>query len=284
VLAVLFPGQGSQAQNMREQVERFLPGLLELARSEVGDDFLERADEGTRWAQPAIFCAALAGWEQLRGDSRPAFMAGHSLGELTALVAAEAISPPDGLRLVTERGRLMQRAAERAGDGGMLAVLGDGGPAVAATAARHGLTLANDNAPGQLVLSGDRDLLRAAAADLEELRLKTRMLAVSGAFHSSAMASAEAALRDVLAAVEVREPRVPVFSCVTAEPFDDVRGRLAQSLTRPVRWREVVEALHARGVRRFVETGPGRILTGLVRRTLDGVVAEALRSPEAARA
>ena len=121
-LALLFPGQGSQTADMRDQVERHRPDLLALAHAEVSDDLFERAGDGTRWAQPAIFCAALAGYEVLKDRYEPALMAGHSLGEISALVAAGALDAEDGLRLVAARGRLMQEAAEETGDGGMLAV------------------------------------------------------------------------------------------------------------------------------------------------------------------
>src|SRR5919112_6282373 len=127
-IALLFPGQGSQTADMRETVERHRPDLLELAFEEVGQDLFERAADGTRWAQPAIYCAALAGAEELRANGRDGdaveadVMAGHSLGEITALVAAEALNAEDGLRLVAERGRFMQEAAEETGDGGMTAV------------------------------------------------------------------------------------------------------------------------------------------------------------------
>ncbi|MGH2781534.1 MAG: acyltransferase domain-containing protein, partial [Thermoleophilaceae bacterium] len=114
-LAMLFPGQGSQTADMREQVERHRPDLLELTRAEVSDDLFERADQGTRWAQPAIFCAALAGYAVLEERYRPDLMAGHSLGEISALVAAGALAAEDGLRLVAARGRLMQEAAEQTG-------------------------------------------------------------------------------------------------------------------------------------------------------------------------
>src|SRR4051812_7967952 len=117
-LAVLFPGQGSQTPAMRELVGRLRPDLLELAPPPVGEDPFERVDDGTRFAQPAIFCAALAGWESLKGELRPDVLAGHSLGEITALVAAGALSDADALHLVAARGRLMQEAG---GQGGMLA-------------------------------------------------------------------------------------------------------------------------------------------------------------------
>ena len=151
---MLFPGQGSQTADMRDQVERHRPDLLELAQSEVSDDLFERAGDGTRWAQPAIFCAALAGYEVLKDRYEPDLMAGHSLGEISALVAAGALDAEDGLRLVAARGRLMQEAAEETGDGGMLAVRARDRATVEQVAAQAGLSIANDNAPDQLVLSG----------------------------------------------------------------------------------------------------------------------------------
>ena len=283
-LAVLFPGQGSQAPDMREQVELVRPDLVRLALAHVGDDPFARVHEGTRWTQPAIFCAALAGWQRLREEAEPGLMAGHSLGEISALVAAGALAEEDGLRLVTARGRLMQEAVEGAGETGMLAVLGNDREAVLSAARRHGLTVSNDNAPAQVVLSGSLTALDAASAELEERGLRARRLPVAGAFHSPFVAPAVAPFRRLLAEIEVRKPRVPVLSCVTAEPFDDVRERLAQALTSPVRWTDVARSLRARGARRFIETGPGRVLTGLIRRTLDDVEAEALHPLEVARA
>ncbi len=273
-LALLFPGQGSQTSDMRDLVERFRPELVERAIDAVGEDPFPRANDGTRWAQPAIFCAALAGWESLRDALEPDLMAGHSLGEITALVAAGALSEDDGLRLVVERGRLMQEAGERAGDNGMLAVRGSSED-VEETAERHGLTVANDNSPEQIVLSGPASGLEAAAAELTERRIRAKHLPVGGAFHSPAMAPAAAPFRELLAEVEVSEPSVPVLSCVTAEPFDDVRERLAEAITSPVRWLGVMRSLRALGASRYVETGPGKVLTGLVRKSLQDVEADA---------
>jgi [acyl-carrier-protein] S-malonyltransferase len=270
-LAVLFPGQGSQTPDMRERVERERPDLIALAREQVGADPFERADEGTRWAQPAIFCASLAGWEGLRNGPEPDLMAGHSLGEISALVAAAALNEGDGLRVVAERGRLMQEAAEAAGDGGMLAALGDDRETVDEVARSLELTIANDNGPSQVVLSGPAAALDQAAAELKERGLRSRRLAVQGAFHSPAMESVVQPFRELLDDVEVRKPRVPVWSGVTAEPFDDVRQRLAQAIAYPVRWLDVMRAMAARGAARFVEAGPGNVLTGLVRRSLEGV-------------
>jgi malonyl CoA-acyl carrier protein transacylase len=233
----------------------------------VGQDPFVRAEDSTRFAQPAIFCASLAGWSEL---GRPAgdVMAGHSLGELTALVAAEAISEGDGLELVVLRGELMARA----GEGGMLALLGPGAAESAPDlAAAHGLSVANDNCPTQVVLSGPRGALPAAAAAAQERGLRSTDLPVSGAFHSPMMATAVPEFTAALDRVEIRPARVPVLSAVTAQPFDDVRRRLAEALTMPVRWRETMLEARRLGAERFIEVGPGRVLTGLVKRTLSGV-------------
>jgi [acyl-carrier-protein] S-malonyltransferase len=282
-LAVLFPGQGSQTAGMREQVERTLPELAELALREVSDDVFERADDGTRWAQPAIFCAALAGWEELRGDLEPDLMAGHSLGEIAALTAAGALEPADGLRLVAARGRLMQEASEQSA-GGMLAVRARDRDALSAIAADCGVALANDNAPDQVVLSGAVEALDDAAERLAENGMRSRRLPVGGAFHSPLMEPAVEPFRELVDSVEVRRPRLPVMSCVTAEPFEDVRDQLVRAIVSPVRWTAVLESLHARGALRFVETGPGKVLAGLARKTLQGVEADSPLSAEVARA
>jgi malonyl CoA-acyl carrier protein transacylase len=269
--AILFPGQGSQTPDMRDTVARVRPDLLAMAEEVVGEDPFLRAEEGTQFAQPAIFCASLAGWTAL-GSPQGDFMAGHSLGELAALVAAGSLSERSGLELVALRGQLMHEAGLEAGDGGMLALLGAGAAEHAAElAAPHGLSLANDNSPQQIVLSGPRDRLPLAADAAKLLGLRAMELPVTGAFHSPAMAAAVPAFAIALAHADVAEPRVPVFSAVTAEPFEDIRGLLADALTKPVRWRETMLALHARGVERFVEVGPGRVLTGLVKRTLQDV-------------
>ena len=281
---MLFPGQGSQTADMREQVERHRPDLLERARSEVSDDLFERAGDGTRWAQPAIFCAALAGYEVLKDRHEPDLMAGHSLGEISALVAAGALDAEDGLRLVAARGRLMQEAAEETGDGGMLAVRARDRATVEQVATQAGLSIANDNAPDQLVLSGALAALDEAESLLREQRVRAKRLPVAGAFHSPLMEPAVEPFRRLAEHVEVRAPRVPVLSCVTAAPFEDVREQLVQAIVSPVRWTDVMTALHDLGATRYVETGPGRVLTNLVRKSLDDVEAEAPLAMEAANA
>jgi len=272
--ALLFPGQGSQTPEMRDTVAQVRPDLLAMAIEVVGEDPFARVDDGTRFAQPAIFCASLAGFaaldDSVRADAR--FTAGHSLGELGALVAAGVLAERDGLELVALRGALMQEAGETAGNGGMIALLGADAAQRADEVARpHGLSIANDNSPQQVVLSGLSSALPGAEQTAKELGLRAMILPVTGAFHSPLMASAVPAFEQALARVEIHEPQLTVLSAVTAEPFDDVRARLAEALTGPVRWRELLLALHARGVQRFVEVGPGKVLTGLVKRTLKDV-------------
>jgi [acyl-carrier-protein] S-malonyltransferase len=272
--AILFPGQGSQTADMRDLVERVRPDLLEMAVQAVGEDPFPRADEGTHYAQPAIFCASLAGWEAL-GRPIEAFMAGHSLGELGALVAAGALDEREGLELVALRGRLMHQSGLEAedGEGGMIAVLGAGAsdhaPELAET---HGLTVANDNSPMQVVISGAKSRLPDALAHAKELGLRAMELDVTGAFHSPMMAGAVPEFERALADVTFTQPTsTTVISAVTAQPFTDPRRELADALTMPVRWREVMLTLHELGAERFVDVGPGRVLTGLAKRTLSGV-------------
>jgi [acyl-carrier-protein] S-malonyltransferase len=273
VSAILFPGQGSQTPEMRETVAEVRPDLLSLAEQIVGEDPFPRAEEGTKFAQPAIFCASLAGWEAL-GRPSGEFMAGHSLGELAALVAAGCLSERDGLELVALRGKLMQESGERAGDGSMIALMGRGAAENAGTLAdAHRLSVANDNSPQQVVLSGDRSGFEGVTAAARELGLRALELPVTGAFHSPMMAEAVPSFVEALERVEVSPSAdgVTVLSAVTAAPFEDVRAQLAQALTMPVRWRETLLAMHERGADRFVEVGPGRVLTGLVKRTLSDV-------------
>lgn len=269
--AVVFPGQGSQTPDMRDLVAELRPDLLEQAGEVVGEDPFARADEGTNFAQPAIFCASLAGWAAI---GRPAaeLMAGHSLGELAALVAAGALAEREGLELVALRGRLMHEAGEQEGHGGMVAVLGRGASEHAPEIAQaSGLVLANDNSPQQVVLSGARERLPAALAHAKELGLRAMELDVTGAFHSPLMAPAVPEFERALQRTMFTPSSVTVVSAVTAAPFTDPRRELADALTMPVRWRETMVALHELGAERFVDVGPGRVLTGLAKRTLSDV-------------
>jgi [acyl-carrier-protein] S-malonyltransferase len=280
--ALLFPGQGSQTPDMRDAVDEVLPELAARASDAVGEDPFERVGDGTHFAQPALYCASVALW--VRAGSPPAdLIAGHSLGEIGALVAGGSISIDHGLWLAVQRGRVMQEVAGAGPPGGMLALLGDEAT-TRRIATAHWLTVANDNAPGQLILSGAKEDLEAAAEEAKAQRLKAMPLAVSGAFHTEAMARAVPEFRTALARIDVRAPRVPVFSSVTARPFDDIRSELAQALVRPVRWRETLFALRDRGAERFVEVGPAKVLKGLVKRTLSDVEASVLTEREVAHA
>jgi len=269
--AVLFPGQGSQTSEMRDLVAEVRPDLLEQASEIVGSDPFRRTDEGTNFAQPAIFCASLAGWAAI-GRPDAELMAGHSLGELAALVAAGALDEREGLELVALRGRLMHEAGIQAGHGGMVAVLGRGASDHAPEIAEvSGLVVANDNSPQQVVLSGAKDRLPAALAHAKELGLRATELDVTGAFHSPMMASAVPEFERALGATTFTTPRATVVSAVTAQPFTDPRRELADALTMPVRWRETMLTLHELGAERFIDVGPGRVLTGLAKRTLSDV-------------
>jgi [acyl-carrier-protein] S-malonyltransferase len=260
---VLFPGQGSQTPDMRDLVAHRAPELLERCIALVGEDPFPRAGESTRFAQPAIFCASLAGWDALDLDAAAA--AGHSLGELAALAAAGVLSREDALRLVVLRGELMAEADD---SGSMLALVGATAEDAEAIAAAAGVTVANDNAPGQVVLSGPRDALVRAEEAARERGRRALPLDVAGAFHSPSMEPAIGPFREALDATELHEGAFTVFSCASTKPFEDVRAELAGALTRPVRWRETVLALHEAGARRFVEVGPGKVLARLGKRIL----------------
>ncbi|HSZ06068.1 MAG TPA: ACP S-malonyltransferase [Solirubrobacteraceae bacterium] len=267
VTAGLFPGQGSQTSDLRERVQRVVPELLELCVELVGEDPFPRVADSTRYAQPAIFCASIAGWRRWGGRVRPVALAGHSLGELSALVAAGALQQTDGLRLAVSRGELMARASSGR-DEGMLAVLGASDEQVTALAHQHQLVLANDNAPGQVVLAGATERLRAASRAAREQRVRAIPLDVAGAFHSPSMAAAVEPFRAELDRVELSPLAVPVISGASGRPFADIRAELAAAIVRPVRWRAAMLALAELGADTFVDFGPGEVLAKLVRRNL----------------
>lgn len=269
--AVVFPGQGSQVDEMRALVATVRPDLLDAVCELVGSDPFPRVDESTRFAQPAIFCASLAGWDLLQGHVDPVALAGHSLGELTALAAGDAVDAHAALALVVLRGRLMAEAGAASGGGTMLALLGGTPAQAAALAARHGVSVANDNAPGQVVLSGAPEDLAAAASAARADGLRALALDVAGAFHSPQMGAATAPFADALRRVAWRAPRVTVLSCTTAAPFRDPATELADALVRPVQWRRTMEALVALGAGAVVDAGPGQVLAKLARRCAPGI-------------
>jgi [acyl-carrier-protein] S-malonyltransferase len=279
--AVLFPGQGVGDASSRELVADVRPDLLELATELVGADPFERMSEGTAYAQPAVYCASIAGYERL-GRPRAEYFAGHSLGEVGALAAAGAIDDADGVRIVVVRGRVMEEVAGRGEAGGMLAV-GSPRDAAATLASEHGLTLANENSPQQFVLSGPLPAIEAAEAAAKGTGVRAKKLAVAGAFHTEAMASGVDPFRAALDEIDFQEPETPVISSTSAEPFgDDVRDALAASLTSPIRWTAVLGRLNELGVTRYLDVGPGKVLAGLVRRTIDDAETETLASRESA--
>jgi [acyl-carrier-protein] S-malonyltransferase len=246
--------------------------LFERGLELLGYDPFERLTEGTRYQQPALFLCSVAAWEEWREDGdeedEARAAAGHSLGEYAALVAAGVLEFEDALRLVDERAAAMADAGEL-NAGGMIAMLGGDARGVRALASRLGLVVANDNAPGQLVLSGPVDALdEAEEVARDEVGARARRLDVTGAFHSPLMEPAADRLRAALDATPVAQPTIPVYSNGSAAPFVDLRRELAENLLRPVRWRETLLALRTARIERFVELGPGEVLTGLVKRTL----------------
>jgi [acyl-carrier-protein] S-malonyltransferase len=294
--ALVFPGQGSQSPGMgRALVEGGCqPALLELAKAHGID--LERLLVGagpdelrpTEVAQPALFYSGVAlATILIEGGLQPMVAAGHSLGEYCAVVVAGSLTPDDGMRLVLERGRLMAAAPE----GTMAAVLGLERPVLSelcAQAAAGGecCVIANDNSPGQLVVSG-------SAAGLERLSELAKTagakrvvpLNVGGAFHSPLMADSAAAFAAVLDEVEFAEPRFPVAAGVSgtiSHTAAEIRTGLRLQLAGPVLWADTVRAMAAAGAAGFVECGPGTTLAGLIRRILPDAKVVSVDSPEGA--
>ncbi len=283
--AFLFPGQGSQAVGMaRDLCERYGSVRARFAEADevLGFALSALCFEGpaeqlaqTHITQPAVFVHSVAVGELLAAAGpQPVAVAGHSLGEYSALVAAGVLPFAEALTLVGTRGRLMQEAG-RARPGTMGAVIGlddDHVAALCQQAAEVGIVVpANFNAPGQVVVSGER----AAVARVRELATQagTRRvveLAVSGAFHSPLMESAAEQIEPLLRAVPFARPHVPVLTNVSAAPVQDpetLRSHLIEQMTSPVRWSATVQRLAAMGISRAFEVGPGAVLRGLGRRT-----------------
>ena len=264
--ALLFPGQGSHSEGMHEPFADH--PLLQRGIELLGFDPFDSLAEGTRTQQPALYLCSMAQWASRNADEPdPLAAGGHSLGEYAALTAAGAIDFDDGVRLVGARAQAMADAAALE-PGGMVALLGGERDDIYELAIELGLALANDNAPGQIVLSGGIDGIDIAAERAGEIGCRARKLDVAGAFHSPLMAPAAAKLQRALADTPVREPAFPVLSNGSTRPFEDVRRELAENLLKPVRWREILLELQARGATDYVECGPGSVLRGLVKRTL----------------
>jgi [acyl-carrier-protein] S-malonyltransferase len=281
--AILFPGQGVGDESSRDLVAEARPDLLALACALVGEDPFARISESTGYAQPAVYCASIAGFELL-GRPRADFLAGHSLGEIGALAAAGAIEDEDGLRIVAARGAAMAEAARTGPPGGMLAVGADRRHAQALAEA-HGLEVVNENSPQQYVLSGPDESIAAAERAAKESGTRAKRLAVAGAFHTDLMEPAATRFREALDSIRFQAPTVPVLSCTSVRFFGgDAREGLASALTAPVRWVSVMRELRTLGATRYLDVGPGRVLAGLVRRTLDDVEVETAANRESALA
>jgi [acyl-carrier-protein] S-malonyltransferase len=292
-IAFTFPGQGSQKPGMgRPWVDHESWELVQEASEAAGRDLAHllvdaSADEltQTRNAQLATYVLSLVTLDAVeRLGVEPAVAAGHSLGEYTALTAAGALDFSDGARLVAERGEAMQIAAdERVGT--MAAVLGldDDKVEIACMRAAADVWAANFNAPGNVVIAGDADAIASASAIAKDLGAsKVMPVKVSGAFHTPFMASARDRLRKSLSEVDFRALDIPVVANVDATAHDDPDewpGLLTAQLSSPIRWRQTLHALADRGIRTFVELGPGTVLSGTVKRTLDGVRALSVNTP-----
>jgi [acyl-carrier-protein] S-malonyltransferase len=288
-VAWVFPGQGAQFVGMGRDLAEASPqarAVFDAADAALGFPLSHLCFEGpedqltqTVNTQPALVTHAVAALAAAVASgaiaARPAFVAGHSLGEYAALVAAGSVSFEDGVRLVRERGRLMQAACD-AEPGTMAAVLGVEPDALRAICAEHGASLCNVNAPGNITIGGTTTAV-AAACEAASAAGASRVvpLTVSGAFHTPLMQSAADGMRAVLGAATFADPHPPVISNVTARPLTAgaaFAGELADQITSPVLWADSVRAMIDAGVTSIVEFGPGKVLTGLVRR-IDRAVA-----------
>ncbi len=285
--AFMFPGQGSQYVGMARDIFDADPAsraLLESADSILGFPLTRICFEGpddelrqTKNTQPAIFIHSVALFRAMGGPA-PTMVAGHSLGEYSALVAAGALAFEDALRLVRLRGELMQRAGEER-RGTMAALVGPDPEAVEALcreASAAGIVQpANYNSPGQIVISGSVEGVHKAMALAQAGGAKlVKELVVSGAFHSPLMEGARDGLREALEKATLRDATIPVYANVTAEPVtraSALRDLLHRQLTSPVRWEQTIRNMVRDGAEEFVEVGPGKVLQGLLKRTAPGV-------------
>lgn len=278
--ALLFAGQGAQSVGMGKDLAEQFPtarNWFDCANAALGYDLAAICFNGpeaeltkTENAQPGIFLVSWVCFELLK-ERVPALKfeatAGLSLGEFTALTAAGAMSFEDGLRVVRQRGKFMQEACD-ATRGGMAAVIGLDEAPTREVCAEAGVTLANLNCPGQIVISGDVERI-AKAVELAKAKGAKRAipLTVAGAYHSPLMAGAQPKLRDELAKIKISAPTVPVVSNVTAQPHgSDISAKLVDQVTSSVLWENSMRYLLAQGFTRFIELGPGAALSGFMKR------------------
>ena len=280
--AWLFPGQGAQAVGMGRDLAEQIPAAraifdaadeaLGISLSSICFDGPEAELTQTVNTQPALvvhaIAALVAAVEAGTITHRPSFVAGHSLGEYAALIAANAVPFEDGVRLVRERGRLMQIACD-AERGTMAAVLGAEPDVVRAICAEHGTAICNINAPENMTIGGTVAAVEAASAAAIVGGAKVIALTVSGAFHTPLMQSAADGMRAVLAEAAFTDSAIPVISNVTTQPLTSASalpGELVDQITMPVLWVDSVRAMHERGVTKVIEFGPGKVLTALIKR------------------
>jgi [acyl-carrier-protein] S-malonyltransferase len=280
--AYVFPGQGSQWTGMGHDLCTNLPearAVFEEADSVLGFPLSRLCFEGpedvlrqTVNAQPAIMTVSVAYLRtspQLKDRPRPSFVAGHSLGEYTALVAASTLSFADALRLARERGRLMQEAGNQT-SGGMLAVIGLDEATVQSVCQATGMEIANINCPGQIAISGPSQVLEAAIQLAKEKGAQRVVpLPVSGAFHSRLMKPAADGMAQAVSNLQFQDAVIPIVANTTAEPMTSgnaLKAELLNQLCHSVLWQKSVERMIKEGALEFVEIGPGQVLTGLVKR------------------
>lgn len=299
--AIVFPGQGSQAVGMMSELadEHKLVKELFIEASEVlGVDLWAMTQQGplevlsqTENTQPALLTAGVAAWRvwQTLGGNNPAIMAGHSLGEYTALVSAGALSFADGVALVRDRGKYMQEAVP-AGEGGMAAIIGlddDDVRRVCGDLSAEGdcVQAVNFNAPGQVVIAGSARGIEKAAVAMKDAGAKRALpLPVSIPAHSSLMSPASARLAERLASVDVAVPSTPVVhncNVQISSSAEEIKSSLIAQLDSPVRWVESVQSMHAQGVDTYIESGPGRVLGGMIKRIVKGVSVACIEKPDA---
>lgn len=298
--SIIFPGQGSQTIGMMGELaaqHSVVKNLFVEASDTLGVDMWALTQEGpieqlsqTENTQPALLIAGVAAWRvwQELGGKTPSMMAGHSLGEYTALVAAGALSFSDGVSLVRDRGRYMQEAVP-AGEGGMAAIIGlDDEQVIKVCADVSGadvLQAVNFNAPGQVVIAGSAAAIERAAPAMKEAGAKRALpLPVSIPAHSSLMSPASERLAERLAGIEVVLPQIPVlhnFNVKIATSADEVKSNLVSQLDSPVRWAESIVAMHQQGIDTFIESGPGKVLGGMVKRIVKGVNVACIEKPDA---
>lgn len=297
-LAFVFPGQGSQSLGMLAELAELHPQIRDTfteASDGAGVDLWALSQGGpeemlnrTEYTQPALLAASIGVWRlwNALGGAKPAALAGHSLGEYTALVAAGALSLRDGAHLVRLRGQLMQDAAP-AGVGAMAAVLGADDALVQEVceqaAGSQVVVPANFNSPGQIVIGGDAAAVDRALALLAEKGVRKAVkLAVSVPSHTPLMREAANRLAETMAGLDWRAPALPVVQNVDArvhDGIDAIRQALVQQLYLPVQWTGCVQALAARGATRVAECGPGKVLSGLIKRIDKSLDARTLSTP-----